>query len=106
MRLQIRLFKLITFILIIIVIVGLNIILLRSSLDLHLYLINISGANYDFYLFQVVRHILKVLGAAIVEAAFVWLLVVLNTMSLRLGLIITLILLILSGIIILLPISI
>ncbi|MBW4424343.1 MAG: hypothetical protein KME50_07760 [Nostoc desertorum CM1-VF14] len=107
MRLQNRLFKLIAFVLSTIVIIRLNFILLRSSVDLHYYLINNNVALYpDYSLFQLAKHILKVFGATIVEVAFVWLLVILNTISLRVGLIITLVLLILTGMKILVPIGI
>lgn len=60
----------------------------------------------DFSLFHLTIHILKVFGATIVEVASLWLLVILNPLSIRSGLIITLILLMLSGIYILVPISI
>ncbi|MBW4559804.1 MAG: hypothetical protein KME32_01390 [Mojavia pulchra JT2-VF2] len=103
MRLQNRLFKLIAFILLTIVIIGLNLILLRSSVDL---IRDVNLLYADYSLFQLARHILRVFGATIVEVALVWLLGILNIMSLRYGLIITLVLLIFSGIIILVPISI
>ncbi|BBD69312.1 hypothetical protein NIES4072_33620 [Nostoc commune NIES-4072] len=107
MRLENQLSKLIAFLLSTILIIRLNFILLRSSVDLHFYLKNSNVALYpDYSLFQLARHILKVFGATIVEVAFVWLLVILNTISLRVGLIITLVLLILTGMIILVPISI
>ncbi|WP_341525765.1 hypothetical protein [Nostoc sp. UHCC 0302] len=107
MRLQNRLFKLITFVLSTIIIIGINLVLLRSSRDLRLYFINNKVELYHAYsLFQIATHIVKVFGATIVEVAFVWLLVVLNTMSLKSGLIITLVLLIFSGIIILVPLTI
>lgn len=107
MRIQNRLFKLIAFILSTILIIGLNIILFRSSVDLYLYF-KASASNLypDSSLFQIAKHLLKVFGATIVEVAFLWLLVVLNTMSLRFGLIVTLVMLAFSGIIILVPISI
>ena len=103
MRLQNRLFKLIAFVLLTIVIIGLNIILFRSSLDLIRYL-NVTFPDYS--LFILATYILKVFGATIVEVALVWLLVILNTVSIRVGLIITLVLLILTGILILVPIAI
>jgi hypothetical protein len=107
MRLQNRLFKLLAFVLSTIVIIGLNLILLWSSVDLYFYLINTNIALYpDYSLLKVAIHILKVFGATLVEVAFGWLLVILNTISLRFCLIITLVLLILSGMIILVPISI
>ncbi len=99
MRLQIRLFKLIVSVLSTIGILGLNLFLLKSSGELIHYSIFIN-----FY-FILARHILNVFGVTIVEVAFVWLLVILNFLSIRAGLIITLVLLILSGIIILVPIN-
>ncbi len=106
MRLQNILFKFIAFVLSTIVIIRLNLILLRSSVDLHFYLISNSLAlHYDYSLFQIARHILKVFGATIIEVAFVWLVVILNPLSIRSGLIITLVQLILSGIYILVPFS-
>lgn len=107
MRLPNRLFKFIALILLTIVIIGLNLILFSSSLDLYLYLKPYPNPLYpDSYLFQIVKHLLKVLGVTIVEVAFVWLLVILNTMLRQAGLIVTLLVLILSGIIILVPINI
>jgi hypothetical protein len=103
MRLQNRLFKLIALILSTIVIIGLNIILLRSSVDL---IRSLNGTFPDYSLFLIAKYILKVFGVAIVQVAFVWLLVISNTLSLRSGLIITLVMLISTGIIILVPISI
>lgn len=103
MRFQIRLFKLIVSVLSKIVIIGLNFILLVSSGDLIGY---VNVIHPDFSLFDLAIHILKVFGATIVEVAFFWLLVILNLLYIRSGLIITLILLILSVIDILVPISI
>lgn len=99
MRLQIRLFRLIVSVLSTIGILGLNLILLKSSGDLISYAKTSSPTTYFFYL---ARYILKVFGVTIVEVAFLWLLVILNPLSIRSGLIITLVLLILNGIYILL----
>ncbi len=102
MRLQIRLFKLIVSVLSTIGILGLNLILLKSSGDLISYVKTADPTSFFFYL---AKHILNVFGGTIVEVAFVWLLVILNPLSIRSGLIITLVMLILSGIYILVPIS-
>lgn len=85
-------------------IIGLNLFLLESMGNL---LISYGSAflRRDYFLFELAIHILKLFGATIVEVAFVWLLVILNPLFIRSGLIITLVLLILSGIIILVPIS-
>lgn len=110
MRLQNILFKFIAFVLSTIVILGLNLILLNSSGDLLLFFINskipLSNDIVDYYLFKIAIYILKVFGTTIIEVVFIWLVVILNILSIRSGLIITLVLLLLSGIIILVPISI
>ncbi len=95
------------FVLSTIVISGLNLVLIRSSLTVRWYsLAVINPSNFSYYLYEVAMHLLKIFGAIIVEVALIWLLALLKIISQRHGLIIISVLLILAGIAILLPITI